>query len=355
MNDLQLALLTVGGGVIVIMVAWNWWQDLRVRKQNNQRFEHPTDDPLLYGQGRAEPTIHVPSGDVPQGQSLPAQFDQQMMAGVNAAVTQPSPTAGAAAPLDEKLHAVLYISLDKPLAVDMVNDRLQLLRRAGNKPVRIACTRADEQDDTWYLPAAGLQIANIRLAIQLANRKGPLTAIEYSEFIARLEQFVELYAGQIESPDMAEVITRADKLDQQAASLDTLMGLHCVLPDTVSPQVLQDQLVNGGWVNVGRHWWLAEGDQPLASVVIHDTPGKRVMSFTLDVPNASDPIRAIDAIASLGTRIADSYTGALMDDAGRQLNSHAVQAIREQLTQRAQSLTQAGFAPGSLSARLLFA
>ena len=352
MNDLQLALLGVGGAVIVLMLGWNWFQDHRVKRENNQRFEKPLEDPLLSGHARAEPTIHVGGSEL-HGASLSAQFDQNMLVGqtrphdgqLNGVVSTPS----------ELLHTFVYLTFDTPQPIDLINERLQNLKRTGNKAVRISCMGNDEHDDRWYLPTPGSHVTNIRFAIQLANRKGPLTAIEYSEFLSKLMHFTELYPGEIDSPDMPDTIGRADKLDQQAANLDTLMGLHCVLPDSVSPQLLQDELSKAGWVSVGRHWWLADGDQPLASVVIHDTPGKRVLSFTLDVPNAADPVKAIDAIGKLGTQVASTYHGALMDDAGRPVAGQAMASIRQQLIQRAQELTNAGFAPGSAVARQLFA
>ena len=45
MNDLQLTLLIVGGGGIAAMIAYNWWQDYRLRKQASERFGE-TDEQL---------------------------------------------------------------------------------------------------------------------------------------------------------------------------------------------------------------------------------------------------------------------------------------------------------------------
>ena len=47
MNDLQLTLLIVGGGGIAAMIAYNWWQDYRLRKQASERFGETDQDPLL--------------------------------------------------------------------------------------------------------------------------------------------------------------------------------------------------------------------------------------------------------------------------------------------------------------------
>jgi len=47
MNDLQLTLLIVGGGGIAAMIAYNWWQDYRLRNQASERFGQTDEDPLL--------------------------------------------------------------------------------------------------------------------------------------------------------------------------------------------------------------------------------------------------------------------------------------------------------------------
>ena len=56
MNDLQLTLLIVGGGGIAAMIAYNWWQDYRLRKQASERFGETDQDPLLNTTSMKSPT-----------------------------------------------------------------------------------------------------------------------------------------------------------------------------------------------------------------------------------------------------------------------------------------------------------
>jgi hypothetical protein len=357
MNDLQIALLTLGGGAIGLMVVYNWIQDWRVRRQSRQRFEEPLEDALLTGGQRVEPTMHAGAPDAVAGQSLSAQFDEYMLGGGGRGSTGAADDVldGAAPEPDPRLHALVYIAFDKTVETDLLTDMLAGLHKAGNKPVRLAVLPAEGgSDELWLRVSPGLRIDTLRLAVQLANRKGPLTSIEYSEFVNRLEQFAAAHGGGVELPDMAEIIARAEQLDLRAAALDTLLGMHCVLPESVGVTGVQEQLMQAGWVQAGRQWWLAEGGQALASAVIHETPGKRVLSFSLDVPNAVDPIHALDSIAKIATQIVHRFDGDLMDDAGRNVTPAALKAIHQQLAQRSQQLTDAGFAPGSHASRLLF-
>ena len=352
MNDLQLALLALGGSAIVAMLLWNWFVDYRAQKQNKQRFDNPTDDPLLPTDQRTEPGMYADPSEA-AGMSMQAQFDSHMMAPATVSDAD-LPNGGLAPDTPEKIHSFIYISFETPQSMEFLSEQLHHLSRIGTKSIKIACLQAQDNDDRWYVPSACQQVSAIRFAVPLANRKGPITAIEYSEFFNKAQRFAEQYAGELESPDLVSVIAKAEKLDQQAASLDVSLGLHCVLPAQASNQDLQGMLQEAGWVSAGRLWWLFQGENQLASVVIHDTPGKRVLSFTLDLPNTNQPLFAIDSICALGDHIANVYQGALMDDAGRPVTEQALIGIRQQLESRIRALNEAGFSPGSLTSRLLF-
>ena len=153
---------------------------------------------------------------------------------------------------------------------------------------------------------------------------------------------------------MKEVLARAETLDQAAAALDTLLGLHCMLPETVEESTAIDLLVVAGWISTGHHWQRSDAVGVLASMVIHKAPGKRLLSFSIDVPNSHDPIQPLADVITICHTMNDKFGAPLMDDSGVTLTTDAIQGIYEQLLERVSNLEDSGFKPGSPAARILF-
>jgi hypothetical protein len=61
--------------------------------------------------------------------------------------------------------------------------------------------------------------------VQLANRSGPLNAIEYSEFVQKLQAFADAVGATADVPDMLDVVARARELDALSAPLDAQLSV----------------------------------------------------------------------------------------------------------------------------------
>ncbi|KAG1252908.1 hypothetical protein G6F66_015165 [Rhizopus arrhizus] len=68
---------------------------------------------------------------------------------------------------------------------------------------------------------AGETYASMQLAVLLANRSGPLTAIEWSQAWARAQDMAERFDATIEGPDQQAVLEQGARLDDTCAALDT--------------------------------------------------------------------------------------------------------------------------------------
>lgn len=339
MNELQTSLLLIGGTVILAMIGWNIWQDRRARAQGQLPNISEGQDPLLSSQGRVEPSGHFNDLvqrafiESSQQQAFDRELSREML---------------------EQLFAQVFLWFDPPRLSDELIGPLSALSRVGSRTVYMHVTAASQEDDGWVPLAHGQSITNLRLSVPLVNRKGGISAIDYSQFVGQVQALSEQFASHIDLPDMDKVMDQAQRLDRTAASLDALFGLHCVLPGETELGGIEGILQSHGWVRDGRHWSKGLGAEHLASVVLHEPPGKRVLSFTLDLPNCCDPVKALNEIAEFGNEVATQFQGALMDDAGRTLTANAFITIRNQMMERASSLHEAGFSPGSLQARLLF-
>ena len=65
----------------------------------------------------------------------------------------------------------------------------------------------------------------MQLAVLLANRSGPLTAIEWSQAWTRAEDLSERFEGTMEGPDQQVVLEQAAKL-ARSRTLDFLAKVH---------------------------------------------------------------------------------------------------------------------------------
>lgn len=362
MNDLQLTLLIVGGGGIAAMIAYNWWQDYRLRKQASERFGSTDQDPLLNsGSGKAnfertEPgfagsqevtedfAFNTPGGDLPTELSAESTGDAHLQNELQIAI-------------DKRLFADFIIRFDEGKDANTWKALMDGLEQINRKRIIYSASpdNVEQGEVLWFKanPYAG-NARSLKASVQIANRKGPLSSIEFSEVLGKLKRFAEEHNADIEFPEMKEVVAKAETLDQAAAALDTLLGLHCLLPDTVQEGTAVDMLASAGWVQKGHQWFLNDQSGPLASMVIHNAPGKRLLSFSIDVPNSAEPVKALGDIVTICHGMNEKFGAPLMDDSGRTLSTQAIEGIYNQLIERVRNLTDSGFKPGAPVARILF-
>src|SRR5690606_28964251 len=94
----------------------------------------------------------------------------------------------------------------------------QRFRRSGSKPV--AFDGRPKAAVEFEPPVAGRSYEVIRVGILLANRHGPLNAMEFSEFISAVQAMAETLSARAEMPAMGSVLARARDLDSTCAQLD---------------------------------------------------------------------------------------------------------------------------------------
>lgn len=364
MNDLQLTLLIVGGGGIAAMIAYNWWQDYRLRKQATERFGETDQDPLLNGGAgkqnfeRTEPGFAYSQNPVTSetdndGALADPLVDPVAPVESNDSLLQNEPQTG----IDKRLFADFVIRFDEDKDANTWKALTDGLEQINRKRIVYSASPevADGHETLWFKahPYAG-NARSLKASVQIANRKGPLSSIEFSEVLGKLRRFAEENNADIEFPEMKEVVAKAETLDQAAAALDTLLGLHCLLPETVQESTAVDMLVVAGWVQKGHQWFLADNTGTLATMVIHNAPGKRLLSFSIDVPNSAEPIKALGDIVTVCHGMNEKFGAPLMDDSGRTLSTQAIEGIYNQLIERVRNLTDSGFKPGAPVARILF-
>src|SRR5690606_18378435 len=109
--------------------------------------------------------------------------------------------------------------------------------RAESRPQADAGTAAATvaAEDPWESPVPGRQYRSLRVGILLANRHGPLNAMEYSEFVNGLQSLADSLGGFVDPPDMMKVLERARELDARCAALDAQIGVNVEVAEALSP------------------------------------------------------------------------------------------------------------------------
>lgn len=360
MNDLQLTLLIVGGGGIAAMIAYNWWQDYRLRKQASERFGETDQDPLLNASQppRGNPERTEPGfGDLVESAKPYAPETLSDIDGFEPEFGDSNLSNTPQVAIDRRLFVDFLVRFDDQKDANTWKSMIDGFAQINRKKIvySVSPDSGDASDALWFKadPYDGYA-RTLKASVQIANRKGPLSSIEFSEVLARLRRFSEDSGADVDFPDMKEVVAKAETLDQAAAALDTLLGLHCLLPETVEEDIAVQSLNAAGWVQKGHQWFLEHPDGVLASMVIHKAPGKRLLSFSIDVPNSPDPIKALGDIITVCHGLNAAHGAPLMDDSGRTLSTQAIEGIGKQLVERVRHLADSGFAPGSTAAQILF-
>ena len=148
-----------------------------------------------------------------------------------------------AAPADDslapgRLHpftdCIVEFHLDEAVASERLLPMAHAFRRVGGKPVILEGSAVHADDPAppeWAAIAARQRLFRVRVGVLLANRHGPLNAMEYSEFVTGVQTVAEQLSLLGDTPDMPLVLQRARSLDETFAGLDGQIGLNVAAPD----------------------------------------------------------------------------------------------------------------------------
>ena len=393
LSTLTISLILLLAATLAAVIGYNLWQNRGVRRPMAPSDEPelplvrdaipPGVEPLTGSAGRGEPTLgfieaveHGESGPVIEATPVPALPAQDAVPHVDAAgarLAEPSlPTgdpmvgpglaprsqAAGIVALNDRADCILALALSGPIAGDRLAPMLLPVRRVGAKPVAfegetIAQTGADPVA-AWGPVVPGRMYSGLRAGVLLANRHGPLNAMEFSDFISALQGLADQLSASFDPIPMAAVLERARDLDSICMQLDAQVGLNVDCPEPLSTadleRLAQDQrLTERGNSRYAR---LGSRGEVLFTVSLADEPGR--LTLLLDVPRAPPSPKPWDQLVACARVLAHRLQGQIVDDTGRRLSDPALDRIAAQLEQRYDSLAQAGFPAGSPVALRLF-
>ncbi|GAA0778227.1 cell division protein ZipA C-terminal FtsZ-binding domain-containing protein [Castellaniella ginsengisoli] len=328
MSDLQILLISIGVALIVVVLLYNAWQDWRARRSMRQSLPEAGHDVLMRDAApRREPGLW------PAGRS----------------VADESPEA------DPACEAVIDIALAHPVAGETLAEALRAISRVGKKPVRVFAEREGGGHRAEALP--GECYVSLQLAVVLANRSGPLTAIEWSNLWTLAQNLAERFEGLIEAPDQDVVLRQAVELDTRCAAMDAQVGLILQLAQPRPVAAIIQAAAEAGFVQWRGQWaWMAENGLPRFVLQVDAPEGEAAhrVDLVLDVPNSLPDDQAFSRMVAVGRDLATRLEAHVLDDQGRTFQDDSAPAIDRQISALYDQLDQAGFLAGTDRAARVF-
>jgi hypothetical protein len=389
MDELTLGLMGAGAVVVTGVVAYNAWQAAKVRRRMPRPMpkdaatelartpdaneERPFIEPAAPG-ARREPSF---AGVAPLDMAADLQAESTTDDTAGGAMPDAAPgdepimpaatTINAAPPalVDRRIDCVVAIRLGAPVAAEKALPLAQRLRRAGSKPVFIE--GKPEGGGNWELLQPGGRYEELRAAVQLANRNGPLNELEFSEFVTGVQAFADALDGAPEFPDMMETVSMARELDGFAAQCDAQLSVN-VLSDGApwSANYVQAVASQDGLLlsrDGTRFVKLDAKQNPVFMLQFGDTnflrddltyKGGNMITLLLDVPVADEDILPFRLMCDYAKSLAQRIGARVVDDQRRPLPEAALAAIDNQLMVLYSKLERAGIPAGSPATRRLF-
>ncbi|CAJ0690020.1 cell division protein ZipA C-terminal FtsZ-binding domain-containing protein [Ralstonia wenshanensis] len=399
-NNLVMALLGAGVVFVLVIVVYNQWQ---IRKARRPEAYNPPADETPRGDGwteRAEPALGGDRDDANRVEprlepgfsakaNTPATGSAETEAGVIGAELTPSgddaalkaaeteevaePAPGSLEPangvIDPLIDCIVPLHPDREVSGDRLLPALGKLRRAGTKQIHVE--GLNPAANAWETIRAGQRYLDVQVAVQLANRTGPLNALEFSEFINAIDPLSEAADAVPELPDMSETISNARELDAFAAECDVQLGVSVISDGApwsaayVQTVATQDGLVlSRDGTRFTRFHAGADGVQrALFTLQFGDTnflrddltvKAGRQITLLLDVPVAEEASKPFKLVCEYAYTLSQRMGAQVVDDNLRPLTEQSFVAIQKHLRVLYDKLESRGIPAGSSTAVRLF-
>lgn len=393
MSNLQITLAVLGVIIVLGVVIYNNWYSVShaprkasaqdeiadeampdVRKEPKEPFfqSSPTGEPALDNHHSKVPTAHSELKNIAPELDAAIQPEdrpfQPVEHGSSAAPQHEALGKSEVLPeLDALVFSITQIQLDVPVSGDSAIAALPPTRRLGSKQLLIE--GLNTQTKAWETPKTGSQYGEFQAGVQLANRLGALTEIEFSEFVHKAQAFADAIGGSPDFPDMLHEVARAREVDSFAAQNDAILSFVIVARRaTWSPGYVRQMAAQYGFkhsVTPGRLTVPAANPaNPPVLVLSYDpqaalandldhVPVHEIM-LTLDVPTVERSENAFQRLRDAVEGLAESMDGVISDPDGRPLPAMTMDPIASDIDRLYEALDDRGLSAGSPAAQKLF-
>ncbi|MFZ2540350.1 MAG: cell division protein ZipA C-terminal FtsZ-binding domain-containing protein, partial [Gallionella sp.] len=219
MSELQIALLSIGLVVIVVVYLFGWWQQSRYRRKFGETFKMSHADALYHGNPAR-----------PEGQSNQSALVEEPendfaapLAGVSDVSFQDEPCAL----LDARSDFIVELQLAEP-SLPAVLVGLWQRKFDFDKPVQVCGLKLNTLEWERVIAESHTLYERFRIALQLVDRSGVISVAKLADFRDLVLGVATHVKAQSTVPDIQEIYQHAVELDSFCAGVDQLVGINLV-------------------------------------------------------------------------------------------------------------------------------
>jgi hypothetical protein len=369
MSDLQLGLLAIGVAVVAGVIAYNRWQEARIRRRTEGAFASRHEDALLHRGGAAADSPAPVRAPVPEPAEVDRTIEHTIV--VDGVPAQPPPEVPAAplaaTGLDPAVDYIVELACARPIAgADLARHAQALLDEGLVRPVH--WEGYDEARGLWRPIGPETRYARVRVGVQLTNRAGPLGDEDLLAFCGEVQEVALAIAAQADFPDSDEAVARAQELDRFCAGVDVQIGLSVIGSEShaFSGSKLRSLAESAG-MTIGRdgrfHRYAEDGTELFSLSNLEPMPfhvetmktlQTRGVTALFDVPRVSASPSAFRRFIDFAHQLEQALGGVLVDDNRKPIGQAALEAIGQQLETIHRTMAARGIPAGGPLALRLF-
>lgn len=390
MTELQMGLIGLGAAAVVGVLAYNKWQEFRHRKVAEQVMKSEHDDVLLDRTAAPErpPAASVGQEDMSWREPSLGGADSTGGASVHQASSlaaavknAPSPSdvpdeEPAEAPSGEPSSALLDPRIDFIVVMELVEavpaaqifeSQYEVLERLSKPVIWIGY---NDRQREWenILPDSGKSYRRLRVGLQLADRRGPLSEADLNVFVVAMHELADDLLAVADMSPHQGVIGQAVDIDRFCADVDLEIGVHLISKGTPFSGTKVRALAEAAGMVLGGDGLFTRYDdsgnaqfklQNYESTAFSPEAIKGMtthgITFLLDVPRVAYGERVFFLMVDQARRFADALQGQLVDDNRQPLAEAQLDRIkREYVTKTQAKMAQFGLPAGGPQALRLF-
>lgn len=370
LSELQIALIAIGVIILLGIVAYNLLKSRRKAASLNSGRASAQD--LGTSPQFQEPTFRMGDSLASEPLKFEPNFNVSSVQQDSISIEQPPQSLSLSPRIDPAIDSVVFLRFSVPISGAEILSQLSAWPK--NTPYRYLIeglgSKSSDSDSSETLEWSSIQADDfyreLQLAVQLANRRGPIGVVDLSEFLSRSQALADSLDAEIDLPPVNEVVDQAKLIDQFCLTADIQLGFQ-LMANMISwdAKDVASALQNRGLIlsRDGGYFHCYQNDQLLFRVQAEevnflrdDLQDRRIkhVQFLLDVPLAPSQINPFVAMLNKANELAADLDGRLLDDNGQALSQAAIEMIKNHLDGIYEMMKSRDVIPGSISAQRLF-
>ena len=370
MSDLQFGLLAIGAIVVIAVLAFNKWQEIRFRREAEGSMKSHHDDVLMGAAEEPALARGVPAGTAERPWSARSgeQSRERVEPTFDATQTGAAPTAPGASEeplLTRSIDFIVPVEAAEDIDGEALVEAAAALLAGFSKAVRLE--GFDEGGAKWEPLRPGARYTRMRAGLQLVDRRGLASDDELAAFGAGVQQAAAAAGALAMVPDRGEAMAHATELDNFCGQVDILIAMNVVTAATPFPGTKVRALAEANGLVLeedGRFRRRDDEGRVLYELADMDATPFRAeamrsisvsgLTLELDVPRTPDPVRAFEQFRDLVRQLAQGLEGSIVDENHATVLPEAFDRIFTQIRAVQRAMAARSIPPGTPAALRLF-